>query len=136
MTSYNTLLDVSGLAREDIVLRDDGVNVLTGHDPYSDDPSSIIEGFADKDGLAFRAWLTAGGTVGAAVPVASVRSTTVTTLLDSLSSTQRAEITTDHMARLIARSALGPVVLTDPKVTRAATDMNITADAWFTLAKA
>ena len=63
-----------------------------------------------------------------------VRSATVSTLLDALSVAQRGAISTDHMGRLIARAAIGPVVSTDPKISRAATDMGITPDAWFTLA--
>ena len=45
-------------------------------------------------------------------------------------------VTADHMARLVGRAALGPVVLTAPKVGRAAADMSLTPDAWFTLAGA
>lgn len=63
-----------------------------------------------------------------------VRFATVSALLDALSTTQRATVTPDHMSRLVARAQLGPVVLGDPKVARAATDMSITPDAWFTLA--
>jgi len=61
---------------------------------------------------------------------------TVSALLDALSASQRTTITTDHMARLVARAATGPVVLGDPKVGRAAADIGITPDAWFTLAGA
>ena len=69
-------------------------------------------------------------------PPSPLRSATVSALLDALSSSQRATITTDHMARLVARAQLGPVVLTDPKVKRAADDLSVTPDAWFTLAGA
>jgi len=74
-----------------------------------------------------------------AAPVAAPRpapqrATTVSALLDALSSSQRATITTDHMNRLVARAQLGSVVVTDPKVKRAADDMAITPDAWFDLA--
>ncbi len=65
-----------------------------------------------------------------------VRSATVSTLLDALSTSQRATIAADHMSRLVARAQIGPVVLGDPKVKRAADDMHITPDAWFTLAGA
>ncbi len=63
-----------------------------------------------------------------------VRKAAVSTLLDALSASQRATITPDHMGRLVARSGLGHVIITDPKVGRAAADMGITPDAWFTLA--
>jgi len=69
-------------------------------------------------------------------PVSRPRSATVSALLDALSTAQRATITPDHMSRLVARAATGPVVISDPKVGRAATDMSMTADAWFTLAGA
>ena len=62
------------------------------------------------------------------------RTATVSVLLDALSAAQRATITPDHMSRLVARAAVGAVVVTDPKVARAATDIGITPDAWFTLA--
>lgn len=62
------------------------------------------------------------------------RTAPVSILLDALSSSQRATVTPDHMSRLVARAATGPVVLGDPKVARAAVDMSITPDAWFTLA--
>lgn len=65
-----------------------------------------------------------------------VRVATVSSLLDALSITQRAAITVDHMGRLVARSVLGHVIIADPKVGRAAADMGITPDAWFTLAGA
>jgi len=64
------------------------------------------------------------------------RTATVSALLDALSASQRGTITADHMSRLVARAQLGPVVLGDPKVKRAADDMSITPDAWFTLAGA
>ena len=65
-----------------------------------------------------------------------VRTASVSALLDTLSASQRATITQDHMSRLVARAATGPVVPSDPKVGRAATDIGITPDAWFTLAGA
>jgi len=65
-----------------------------------------------------------------------VRSATVSKLLDALSTSQRAAIAADHMGRLLARAQLGPVVLGDPKVKRAADDMHLTPDAWFILAGA
>ncbi len=64
------------------------------------------------------------------------RTATVSVLLDALSAAQRATITPDHMSRLVARAAVGDVVVTDPKVARAAADMSIAPDAWFTLAGA
>ncbi len=64
------------------------------------------------------------------------RSATVSALLDALSTGQRATITSDHMSRLVARAAVGHVVVTDPKVKRAADDLSIAPDAWFTLAGA
>jgi len=64
------------------------------------------------------------------------RTATVSALLDALSIPQRATITADHMSRLVARAATGPVVLGDPKVARAADDLSIAPDAWFTLAGA
>ncbi len=64
------------------------------------------------------------------------RTATVSVLLDALSAAQRATITPDHMSRLVARAAVGAVVVTDPKVARAAADMSIAPDAWFTLAGA
>jgi len=65
-----------------------------------------------------------------------VRTATVSVLLDALSIEQRATITPDHMSRLVARAAVGAVVVTDPKVKRAADDLSIAPDAWFTLAGA
>lgn len=75
-----------------------------------------------------------GGTIGDKTIAGPARKAAVSTLLDALSAAQRATVTPDHMSRLVARAQLGPVVLGDPKVARAATDMSITPDAWFTLA--
>jgi len=102
--------------------------------------------FAAPDGAVFA--VISGGVIGygwngktVSAPATTpqpplARTATVSLLLDALSSSQRAAITVDHMARLVARAAVGPVVLTDPKVKRAADDMSITPDAWFTLAGA
>lgn len=68
--------------------------------------------------------------------VPASRSATVSALLDALSTAQRGTITPDHMSRLVARAAVGHVVVTDPKVKRAADDLSIAPDAWFTLAGA
>ncbi len=100
--------------------------------------------FAAPDGAAFA--VISGGVIGygwdgkaVSAPVTPPqppppRTATVSLLLDALSTTQRAAITVDHMGRLVARSGLGHVIITDPKVGRAAADMGITPDAWFTLA--
>ena len=61
------------------------------------------------------------------------RAVEVSDLLDALSVAQRASITADHMARLQARGAKGPVTAADTKVMRAAVDLGMTPDAWVAL---
>ncbi len=96
---------------------------------------SIPEGASPKVGMTYD-----GKVFGPAPPSSPIvprpRTATVSALLDALSASQRGTITADHMSRLVARAQLGPVVLGDPKVKRAADDMSITPDAWFTLAGA
>lgn len=55
MASYNRVLGALGETIPSMIIRDDGVFVLT-------DP-----GAADVDAVAFRAWLSAGNTLGPAI---------------------------------------------------------------------
>jgi len=99
--------------------------------------------FAAPDGAAFA--IISGGVIGygwdgktVSAPATTpqpplARTATVSLLLDALSTTQRGTIAADRMIRLVARGAMGHVIITDPKVGRAAADMGITPDAWFTL---
>jgi len=112
----------------------DGTTITWGKETLSAPEGST---FAMVKGAGV-GWTASGGTLVAppAPPhsPAPPRSATVSNLLDALSTTQRAAITIDHMGRLVARSGLGHVIITDPKVGRAAADMGLTPDAWFTLA--
>jgi hypothetical protein len=127
---------------------DGAVAWLWPHDPAAPMPApqpavsdvfalNIAKHMVECDAAVRQGWTYDGKTFAAPVATplrAPPRTATVSALLDALSSSQRATITADHMNRLVARAQLGPVVVIDPKVKRAADDMALTSDAWFDLA--